>query len=86
MKIKRIYCRHEKIYEKRCQHCLQLIEREEVQEYCRYLFQMSSKQQERALTKGTALARQEEQYISELVSRNKLILILDLDNTILHSN
>ena len=47
---------------------------------------MGANQTERSLTKGAALARQEQEYINGLLSKNKLILILDLDNTILHAN
>ena len=85
MKIRRVYCYHERILERRCQFCLQVIEQEQLQEFNRYLFQYSSKGVEQAFTKGTALQQQEEEYLSGLIAKKKLILILDLDNTILHS-
>ena len=37
------------------------------------------------MVKGAALFRQEEEFIRGLVQARKVIMVLDLDNTILHS-
>ena len=85
MKIRRVFCLHEKILEDRCQYCLQQIEFQERQEFNRYLFQLDGISSSSTLVKGSALLKQEQEYIDTIISRQKVILILDLDNTILHS-
>lgn len=62
-----------------------MIEHEQIQEFTRYLFQLGPNGSWKSCAKGAALAQQEEEYIVSLVSKHRAILILDLDNTILHS-
>ena len=86
MTIRKVICRHEKICENRCQFCLNTIEPSLMSEFNRYLFQLGPNGSWKSFAKGAALVQQEENYISEIIAKQKGILILDLDNTILHSN
>lgn len=56
--MRRVYCCHEKIYERRCQFCLQVIEDFQLQDFNRYLFQLGPLGSERSFTKGAALVHQ----------------------------
>lgn len=55
-------------------------------QYETYLFQLDQTSNGRMLVKGTALAKQQEEFIQNVLQNEKNIMILDLDNTILHSN
>jgi hypothetical protein len=57
-----------------------------MEDFTRYLFQLGPNGTWNSYAKGAALLHQEEQYITNILAKRRAILILDLDNTILHSN
>ena len=77
-------CKHEKIVDDKCMICFDTIHHSTEKDYNSYLFQMGPNKRSTKL-KGVELEIEENRFINRLYANKKLILMLDLDNTILHS-
>ena len=83
-KYREIICNHEKIMDGMCQFCLSNDLKEE--DLKLYLFQMDLESiNHEAIVRGRILSDQESMFKKSLLEKQKNLLVLDLDNTILHS-
>ncbi len=81
VRLRRVVCKHEKVVEGRCQFCMEQVRQEHLSQFSRYLFQ----EEGGVLVTGSALKHHEQVFVDNLLAQTKAIIILDLDNTILHS-
>lgn len=86
LRYRKVVCKHEKIASGMCVFCLIDVKELKDVNFRRYLFQFDELNYDANLiVTGQSLEAQALKFKNQLIKQKKCLLVLDLDNTILHS-